>query len=97
MAGGDIPAGTGEKGGEPMRNIYGIPGVFGGEDFYDESGRKIGYSIPGILGGEDFYDTDGTHAGYGVPGIFGGKTICLEDDPFSAGPPDDYDFPGCDE
>ena len=27
-----------------MGKIHSVPGVFGGEDFYDESGKKIGDS-----------------------------------------------------
>ena len=41
-----------------MAKISSVPGIFGGEDFYDESGRKVGYSVPGIFGGRDFYDAD---------------------------------------
>ena len=42
-----------------MGKIYSVPGLFGGEDFYDESGHKVGYSIPGVFSGRDFYDADG--------------------------------------
>ena len=34
-----------------MSRIYSVPGVFGGEDYYDETGKKVGYSVPGLFGG----------------------------------------------
>ena len=42
-----------------MSKIYSVPGLFGGEDFYDEDGNRVGYSVPGIFGGRNFYDADG--------------------------------------
>ena len=46
-----------------MSRINSIPGLFGGEDFYDENGQMVGYSVPGIFGGRDFFDADGQQAG----------------------------------
>lgn len=34
-----------------MSRIYSVPGIFGGEDYYDETGKKVGYSVPGLFGG----------------------------------------------
>ena len=45
-----------------MGKYYSVPGLFGGEDFYDENGRKVGYSVPGLFGGRDFYDASGQPA-----------------------------------
>ena len=56
-----------------MGNIHGIPGLFGGEEFYDDDGNQIGYSVPGIFGGRDFYDADGNHTGYSVDGLISGE------------------------
>lgn len=57
-----------------MKRITRIDSIFGGADFYDESGNMIGYSVPGIGGGEDFFGVNGETA-YSVPGIGGGEDI----------------------
>lgn len=41
-----------------MSRINSVPGIFGGEDFYDENGQKIGYSVPGLYGGENIRMND---------------------------------------
>ena len=56
-----------------MSRINSIPGLFGGEDFYDENGQMVGYSVPGIFGGRDFFDADGKPAGYSVDSIIAGE------------------------
>ena len=56
-----------------MKKIYSVPGIFGGEDYYDENGQQIGYSVPGMFGGKDFYTADGQPAGYSVDGIISGE------------------------
>lgn len=44
-----IPAGRkadlsgGERRETPMSKIHSVPGLFGGEDFYDENGNRVGY------------------------------------------------------
>lgn len=44
------------------KRLYSIHSVFGGRDFYDENGQRIGYSVPSITGnGEDFVWSDGSH------------------------------------
>jgi len=58
-----------------MADIHSVPGFFGGEDFYDENGQKVGYSVPGIFGGRDFYDADGKPAGYTVDSIICGENF----------------------
>ena len=72
-----------------MSKIYSVPGLFGGEDFYDENGQKVGYSVPGVLGGRDFYDADGQPAGYSVDGIISGEDFYGRD-----GRPSGYSVPG---
>lgn len=54
------------------KRIYSVDSVFGGVDFYDESGNLVGYSVPGIFGGEDHYGTNGKTM-YSVPSVFGGE------------------------
>lgn len=49
-----------------------IPSVFGGMDYYDKNGKKVGHSVPGIFGDYDIYDEKGHKTGYSMPGIFGG-------------------------
>ena len=61
-----------------MKRIFRIDSAFGGADFYDESGKLIGYSVPGIGGGEDFFGVNGETA-YSVPGILGGEDIFSSD------------------
>ena len=56
-----------------MGKIYSVPGLFGGEDFFDESGRKVGCSVPGLFGGRDFFDADGKRAGFTVDSILSGE------------------------
>ena len=63
-----------------MSRINSVPGLFGGEDFYDENGNKVGYSVPGIFGGRDFYDADGKPAGWSTDALFGGENIRMNDD-----------------
>lgn len=46
--------------------------VFGGTDYYDENGQRIGYAVPGIGGGEDIFLSNG-ETGYTVESILGGK------------------------
>ena len=41
-------------GGMAMSRIHSVPGLFGGEEFYDEDGKQVGYAIPGVFGGRDF-------------------------------------------
>ena len=60
------------KGVKNMSKITGIESIFGGSDFYDESGNHIGYSVPGIGGGEDYYWDNGT-TGYTVDSIVGNR------------------------
>ena len=36
-----------------MSKIHSVPGLFGGEEFYDENGNRVGYSVPGLFGGEN--------------------------------------------
>ena len=68
--------GTGaKKGGIVMGKIYSVPGILGGEDFYDESGQKVGYSVPGIFGGRDFYDVNGQPTGYSVDSVISGENF----------------------
>ena len=47
------------------------PGIFGGANYYDDSGNLVGYSTPGIFGGAEHYDAAGNHVGSSVPGVFG--------------------------
>lgn len=61
-----------------MKKFYSIESIFGGSDFYDESGSKIGYSVPGIGGGEDFFFDDGTQ-GYSVDSVVNGKDFYVYD------------------
>ena len=55
------------------KRLYSIHSVFGGRDFYDENGQRIGYSVPSITGnGEDFVWSDGSH-GYSVDSVIAGQ------------------------
>ena len=58
-----------------MSRINSVPGFFGGEDFYNENGNKVGYSVPGFFGGRDFYDADGKPAGYTVDSVICGAAV----------------------
>ena len=77
------------KGESDVSKIYSVPGLFGGEDFYDENGKQVGYSVPGIFGGRDFYDADGQSAGYTVDGLISGEDFYGPD-----GSPQGYSVPG---
>ena len=61
-----------------MKIIHRIDSVFGGADFYDDSGNFVGHSVPGIGGGEDFFGVNG-ETGYSVPGIGGGQDFYFSD------------------
>lgn len=63
------------QGDETMAKIHSVPGIFGGEDFYDESGQKVGYTVPGLFGGRDFYNADGQPAGYSVDSVISGENF----------------------
>ena len=54
------------------KRIYSVDSIFGGADFYDESGNLVGYSVPGIFGGQDYYGTNGKTM-YSVPSIISGE------------------------
>ena len=71
-----------------MSRINSIPGLFGGEDFYDANGAPKGYSMDGILGGKDYYDADGRKTGWSTDSLFGGENIRLNDDPYHPETPD---------
>ena len=73
-----------------MSRIYSVPGIFGGEDFYDEHGQPEGYSAESVLGGNDYYDASGKRAGWSAGKILGGETIHLDRAP-GREPPDDPD------
>ena len=62
----------GEGGSMASKEVFSVPGVFGGTDHYDEDGNLIGYSMPGPLGGTDHFNADGSPAGYSVGGVFAG-------------------------
>ena len=55
-----------------MKRITRIESIFGGADFYDESGNHVGYSIPGIGGGEDYFFDNG-ETGYTVDSVINGQ------------------------
>ena len=38
-----------------MKRYYGIPGIFGGQDFYDMNDKLVGYSLPSFFGGQDYF------------------------------------------
>ena len=56
-----------------MKKIYSSPSLFGGINYYDESGHQIGYSTEGLFGGRNFYDESGHHVGYSTEALFGGE------------------------
>lgn len=39
--------------------IHSIPSPLGGSNYYDDTGKLVGYSVPGVLGGENIYGTNG--------------------------------------
>ena len=41
------------------------------QDYYDNSGHKVGESRLGFLGGANHYDSKGLKTGYSNPGFFG--------------------------
>ena len=53
-----------------MSRIYSVESIFGGQDFYDENGKHVGYSVPGIGGGEDYFWDNG-ETGYSVDAVIG--------------------------
>lgn len=65
--------GKAQEGRSTMGKIHSVPGLFGGEDFYDENGNQVGYSVPGLFGGRDFYDADGRQTGYSVDSVISGE------------------------
>ena len=56
-----------------MKKIYSSPSLFGGMNYYDESGHQIGYSTESLFGGRNFYDESGHHVGYSTESLFGGE------------------------
>ena len=55
------------------KKVTGIPGLFGGTNYYDENGKQIGYSMPGIIPGTvEHFNADGSSAEFSAEGIFGG-------------------------
>ena len=56
-----------------MSRIYGVKGLFGSDDYYDEDGNHVGYSIEGALGEKNHYDSGGRFIGCSMDGMFGGK------------------------
>ena len=64
------------KGGPEMGKIKSRWNLHGGQDFYDEKGRKIGYSRENLLDGYNYYDKKGKKVGYSTPNFFSeGYTI----------------------
>ena len=49
--------------------------IFGGEDYFNEMGSKIGYSESNIFGGENIYDQNQTLVGYSESNSIDGITI----------------------
>ena len=41
-----------------MSRINSVPGVFGGNNYYDDSGTNVGYSTPGLIAGEHMHLND---------------------------------------
>lgn len=58
------------------RNLYGIQGIFGQTNYYDESGKKVGESWPGLFDdSSELYNKDGKHVGYTMPGVFADSLV----------------------
>ena len=55
-----------------VNNLWTQPNVFGGENFYSNSGGFEGYTSPNVFGGENFYSNNGGFEGYYTPNVFGG-------------------------
>ena len=55
-------------------NITGIENIYGGKDYYDSNGHKVGYSMPGLVGME-YYDSEGRNVGNSIPNMFTGDTF----------------------
>lgn len=51
------------------------PNIFGGEDFSDTTGAKIGFSIHNIFGGDDIYDSAGIKVAHTLDNPFGGHDL----------------------
>jgi len=49
--------------------------IFGGHDFYDQSGSKIGYSTENIFGGHDLHSSDHNVLAHSQSNIFGGVDL----------------------
>ena len=66
-----------------MNNYYSIPSVFGGSDYFDESGNDVAYSVKSAFGGEDIYTSDNmTISTFESP--FGGVDIAGDINGYSA-------------
>jgi hypothetical protein len=69
-----------ERSRHPMKKIYSSPSLFGGMNYYDESGHQIGYSTESLFGGRNFYDEGGHHVGYSTESLFGGENFYSDQD-----------------
>jgi len=64
-----------------MKRFYSVPSVFGGKDYYNEDGEKVGWSAPSIIDGEVIYNSDGEKNGWSTESAFGGENYFMEDEP----------------
>ncbi len=55
--------------------MFGIDNEFGGKDYFDSHGNKIGYSMTGIAGQQEYYDKNGKNIGSSVQNILVGETF----------------------
>ena len=66
-----------------MKRFYSVPSVFGGKDYYNEDGEKVGWSAPSIIDGEVIYNFDGEKVGWSNESVFGGENFFMDEDAFS--------------
>lgn len=61
-------------GAKMARRIFSGDGFLDGvTNFYDESGRMIGYSQKGLFGDDEYFDASGRYVGFSSEGLLGDK------------------------